>query len=179
MNRLLCRAGTVLLTWLLLACGPSRQDTLKDWMAVERKLITPMVKKIPEPKPFHHLAYDEAASADPFARQFFIAAAAAEQQKNNPDLSLAHKSRKRDPLEDYALESIAFVGTLEKEGRAVGLVRAQGKVYQVLPGQYLGKNFGKILRIDNTSIQLRELAKDQEGNWLQRDATLRIQGESK
>ena len=41
------------------------------------------------------------------------------------------------------------------------------------------KNFGKILRIDDTSIQLRELAKDQEGNWLQRDATLRIQGESK
>ena len=179
MNRLHYRACTVLLPCVLLACGPSRQDTLKDWMAEERKSITPSVKKIPDPKPFHHLAYDEAGNADPFSRQFFIVAAATEQLKNSPDLSLAHKSRKRDPLEEYALESIAFVGTMEKQGRSVGLVRAQGKVYQVLAGQYIGKNFGKILRIDDTSIQLRELAKDQEGNWLQRDATLRIQGESK
>ena len=82
-------------------------------------------------------------------------------------------------MEEYALESIAFVGVMQKQGHSVGLVRAQGKVYPVLAGQYLGKNFGKILRIDDTSIQLRELAKDQEGNWLQRDATLRIQGESK
>ena len=61
----------------------------------------------------------------------------------------------------------------------MGLVRAQEKVFQVLVGQYIGKNFGKVLRIDQTSIQLRELAQDQEGKWLQRDATLRIQGGSK
>ena len=94
-------------------------------------------------------------------------------------MSLAHKSRKRDSLEEYPLEAITFVGTLEKQGRAVGLVRAQEKVFQVLVGQYIGKNFGKVLRIDQTSIQLRELAQDQEGKWLQRDATLRIQGGSK
>ena len=179
MNRVFLRACAFLLPWALLACGPSRQETLKDWMVEERKLITPMVKKIPEPKPFYHLGYDAVGSSDPFARQFLVAAAVTEQQKENPDLSLAHKSRKRDPLEEFALESIAFVGTLEKQGRAVGLVRAQGKVFQVLAGQYIGKDFGKILRIDETSIQLREVAQDEEGKWLQRDATLRIQGGSK
>jgi len=178
MNRV-SRACVLMLTWALLACGPSRQEDLKDWIAEERKSITPMVKKIPEPKPFFHLGYDEVGSSDPFARQFFVAAAVTEQQRESPDLSLAHKSRKRDPLEEYAFESMAFVGTMEKQGRAVGLIRAEEKVFQVVAGQYVGKNFGKILRIDATSIQLRELAQDQEGKWLQRDATLRIQGGSK
>ena len=173
------RACIFLLPCALLACGPSRQETLKDWMAEERKSITPMVKKIPEPKPFFHLAYEEVGSSDPFARQFFVAAAVSAQQKGNPDFSSPHKSRKRDPLEEYALETIVFVGTMEKQGRAVGLVRAQGKVFQVLTGQYIGKNLGKVLRIDESSIQLREVAQDQDGMWLQRDATLRIQGESK
>lgn len=179
MNRVCSSACVFLLPWALLGCGPSRQEALKDWIAEERKSITPMVRKIPEPKPFYHLGYDEVGSSDPFAKQSFVAAAVTEQQKENPDLSLAHKSRKRDSLEEYPLEAITFVGTLEKQGRAVGLVRAQEKVFQVLVGQYIGKNFGKILRIDETSIQLRELAQDQEGKWLQRDATLRIQGGSK
>ena len=158
------------------ACGPTVQDNLRNWMAEQRKATIPQVKKIAPPKPFTYLAYDEIGGNDPFAKQFLINTAIAEYQKQNPDLSLAHKGRERDPLENFAVEAMSFVGTLEKQGRTVGLVRVQGQVYQVLPGQYLGKNFGKIIRIDESAITLRELAQNQDGKWAQRDTNLRIQG---
>ena len=116
---------------------------------------------------------------DPFTKQYFVALANAEADKANPDLSLSQKSRPRQPLESIPLESMNFVGMLEKQGRFVGLLRANGIVHQVVPGQYIGKNFGKVLRVDESGIQLREIAQDAGGKWLERDTYLRIQGSNK
>jgi type IV pilus assembly protein PilP len=173
------RASLALMGLLLSACGPSRQDTLRDWMEEQRQASIPSVKKIPAPQPFKHLAYEQGDRNDPFARQYFVALANAAAEKENPDLSLSQKSRPRQPLESIPLESMNFVGTLEKQGRSVGLVRANGVVHQVVPGQYIGKNFGKVLRVDESGIQLREIAQDAGGKWSERDTYLRIQGSSK
>jgi type IV pilus assembly protein PilP len=66
------------------------------------------------------------------------------------------------------------VGMLEMQGQTVGLVRVNGIVHQVVPGQYLGKNFGKVWRVDESGIALREIAHDADGRWLERDAQLRM-----
>lgn len=163
----------------LSACGPSRQDALRDWMAEQRKASVPSVKKIPPPRAFVHLPYEQADNKDPFAKQFFVALATSEMESANPDLSLAQKSRPRQALENIGLESMVFVGTLEKQGRMVALVRANGIVHQITPGQYLGKNFGKVTRLDASGIQLREIAQDSAGKWHERDAFLRAQGSNK
>jgi type IV pilus assembly protein PilP len=172
-------AGVFLMGALLSACGPSRQDALRDWMQEQRTASVPRVNKIPAPQPFKHLPYEQGERKDPFTKQYFLALAKAEADKANPDLSLSQKSRTRQPLESIALEAMNFVGILEKQGRTVGLVRANGTVYQVMPGQYIGKNFGKVLRVNESGIQLREIAQDAGGKWLERDAYLRLQGSSK
>lgn len=172
-------AGLTLAVALLSACGSSRQDDLRQWMEEQRKASVPSVKKIPAPQPFKHLSYEQGDRKDPFTKQYFVALANAEAEKANPDLSLSQKSRARQPLESIPLESMNFVGMLEKQGRSVGLLRANGIVHQVVPGQYLGKNFGKVLRVDESGIQLREIAQDAGGKWLERDIYLRIQGSNK
>ena len=156
----LARGAVLLVAVLLVACGPSRQDTLREWMEEQRKASIPTVKKIPAPQPFKHLSYEQGDRKDPFTKQYFVALANAAAEKENPDLSLSQKSRARQPLESIPLESMNFVGMLEKQGRSVGLVRANGIVHQVVPGQYIGKNFGKVLRVDESGIQLREIAQD-------------------
>jgi len=171
--------GLLLVTLLLSACGPSRQDTLRDWIAEQRKASVPSVKKIPAPQPFQHLPYEPGERKDPFAKQVLVAQLNVEAEKASPDLSLKHKSRARQTLESMPLEAMSFVGILEKQGRAMGLVRADGVLHQVAPGQYLGKNFGKVLRIDEKGIQLREIAQDANGKWSEREAYLRIQGSNK
>ncbi len=175
----LARGAVLLVAVLLAACGPSRQDTLREWMEEQRKASIPTVKKIPAPQPFKHLSYEQGDRKDPFTKQYFVALANAAAEKENPDLSLSQKSRARQPLESIPLESMNFVGMLEKQGRSVGLVRANGIVHQVVPGQYIGKNFGKVLRVDESGIQLREIAQDAGGKWLERDTYLRIQGSNK
>ena len=172
-------ASLLLVTLSLSACGPSRQDTLRDWIAEQLKANVPSVKKIPEPQPFQHLPYEQGERKDPFAKQILVAQVNAEADKASPDLSLQHKSRARQTLESIPLESMNFVGILEKQGRVMGLVRADGVLHQVVPGQYLGKNFGKVLRVDEKGIQLREIAQDANGKWSEREAYLRIQGSNK
>jgi len=171
--------GLILAVALLSACGPSRQDHLLEWMEEQRKASVPRVKKIPAPQPFKHLSYEQGDRKDPFTKQYFVALANAEAEKANPDLSLSQKSRARQPLESIPLEAMSFVGILERPGRSVGLVRANGILHQVVPGQYIGKNFGKVLRVDESGIQLREIAQDAGGKWLERDTYLRIQGSNK
>lgn len=178
MSKLL-RAGGLLVCAFLAACGPSRQDALRQWMQEQRQASVPSVKKIPPPQPFKHLPYEQGDRKDPFTKQYFVALANAEAEKSNPDLSLSQKSRQRQPLESIPLEAMSFVGLLEKPGRSVGLVRANGVVHQVVPGQYIGKNFGKVLRVEESGIQLREIAQDPGGKWMERDTYLRIQGSSK
>jgi type IV pilus assembly protein PilP len=41
-------------------------------------------------------------------------------------------------------------------------------------GNYLGRNFGKILNIQEDKIELREIVKDADGRWEERQASLAL-----
>jgi len=174
MKRLLL-AGWFALIGLLPACAPSRQDSLHAWMQAQRKVSVPRVETVAAPLVFKHLPYEHDQRTDPFAKQYFVALTNAPEEHANSNLSRAHKSRVRQPLESIALESMDCVGMLEMQGHTVGLVRVNGTVHQVVPGQYIGKNFGKVWRVDESGIALREIAHDADGRWLERDAQLRMQ----
>ena len=174
MKRLLLAVWLALIG-LLPACAPSRQDSLHAWMQAQRKVSVPRVETVAAPLVFKHLPYEHDQRKDPFAKQYFVALTNAPEENANSNLSRAHKSRVRQPLESIALESMDCVGMLEMQGHTVGLVRVNGTVHQVVPGQYIGKNFGKVWRVDESGIALREIAHDADGRWLERDAQLRMQ----
>ncbi len=172
----LSRAGFLVLCFLLTACGPSRQDDLRQWMQEQRQAGVPLARSLAAPQVFKHLPYLKGERKDPFTKHSLLALASAQAAPVNPHISLLHKSRTRQPLEDIALESMHFVGMLEKQGRYVALVRANGVLHQVFLGQYIGKNFGKVWRVDESGIALQEVAQDAEGKWLERKTYLRLQG---
>jgi type IV pilus assembly protein PilP len=88
-------------------------------------------------------------------------------------------TRRKEPLESYPLDAMKMVGSLIKEGRPVALLRIDNLVYQVSPGNYLGQNFGKVLKIGETELVLREIVQDAAGEWIERTATLQLQERSK
>jgi type IV pilus assembly protein PilP len=55
------------------------------------------------------------------------------------------------------------------------LIKADRLLYQVRVGNYLGQNYGKIVRITENSIQLREIIQDVTGEWIERDTELVLQ----
>jgi len=46
-------------------------------------------------------------------------------------------------------------------------------------GNHLGLNYGRVTRIDETELALREIVQDAAGEWIERPATLQLQERSK
>jgi type IV pilus assembly protein PilP len=72
-----------------------------------------------------------------------------------------------------------MVGSLTKAGQPVALVRVDNLVYQVRAGNYLGQNYGRVTKVTETSIALREIVQDAAGEWIERTATLQLTEGSK
>ena len=62
-----------------------------------------------------------------------------------------------------------------KNGQTYALLRVDNLLYQVKPGDYLGQNYGKITRITETGVSLREIVQDAAGEWIERPSALQLQ----
>ena len=171
----------LMLALSLSACAPSGQEELQAWMNEQRRVTKPQVQPIPEPKKFTPQPYTQEASTDPFSNQKLTQALKREsaQSTSNAALVAPELSRRKEPLEGYPLDSMAMVGSLIKEGKPVALVKVDNLLYQVHPGNYLGQNFGKIVKVGETEVVLREIVQDAAGEWIERTATLQLQERSK
>jgi type IV pilus assembly protein PilP len=47
-------------------------------------------------------------------------------------------------------------------------------VFRVVEGNYVGQNFGRIVHISETQIDVREIVPNGLGGWTERDATLML-----
>ncbi|HWI84579.1 pilus assembly protein PilP [Ramlibacter sp.] len=169
------------LSLLLGACSQSGQDELQDWMRQQRAQTRPKVDPIPEPKRFSPQAYTEERSVDPFSNQKLTQALRREsaQSTSNAALVAPELARRKEPLEAYPLDAMAMVGSLLKQGKPMALVRVDNLLYQVRPGNYLGQNYGRIVKVTETEVVLREIVQDAAGEWIERPATLQLQERSK
>jgi type IV pilus assembly protein PilP len=166
---------------VLSACGSSGEEELQAWMSEQRAVTKPNVQPIPEPKKFSPQSYTQEGSTDPFSNQKLAQALKREsaQSAGNGALVAPELARRKEPLEGFPLDSMTMVGSLHKEGLPVALVRVDNLLYQVRPGNYLGQNFGKIMKVGETEVILREIVQDAAGEWIERSATLQLQERSK
>ena len=178
----LALAGLVALATLMLAaCGPSGQEEMQAWMARQRASLHPRIEPIPEPRPFEPQAYTQAGAVDPFSPQKLALAlrrdanlAAATSALVAPEIK-----RRKEPLEGYPLDAMSMVGSLMKQGRPIALIKVDNQLHQVAVGQYLGQNYGRVLRITESEVRIRELVQDPSGTWVERPATLQLQERAK
>jgi type IV pilus assembly protein PilP len=84
-------------------------------------------------------------------------------------------NRRKQPLEAHPLDAMAMVGSLNRDGKLVALVKVDSLLYQVRPGNYLGQNFGRVTRITETEVVMREIVQDSAGEWIERAAALQLQ----
>jgi type IV pilus assembly protein PilP len=167
---------------VLSACGGSEHEEVQKWMADQRAQTKPQVTPIPEPKKFAPQAYVQEASTDPFSNQKLTQALKRDSQQAgtaSAALLAPELNRRKEPLESYPLDSMAMVGSLHKQGLPVALVKVDNLLYQVKPGNYLGQNYGRITKVGETEVVLRELVQDAAGEWVERTATLQLQEKSK
>jgi type IV pilus assembly protein PilP len=166
---------------VLSGCSGAAEDELRQWMAQQKNQTFPKVKPLAEPKQFKPENYTEVAEFDPFNNKKLTIALKkdATQASANGALLAPELARRKEPLEEFPLDTIALVGSLLRDGKPVGLVTVGKLLYQVRQGDYLGQNYGRITKIAETEVTLREIVQDAAGEWIERAASLQLQERSK
>jgi type IV pilus assembly protein PilP len=161
----------------LSGCGSSGDEELRQWMAELRATTKPRVTPLTEPKKFFPQSYAMESGVEPFNPVKLTQALRREstQSASNAALIAPEMARRKEPLEAYPLDVMAMVGSLDKKGTPTALLRVDKLLYQVKVGNYIGQNYGKITRITENSIQLREIVQDATGDWIERTASLDLQ----
>ncbi|WP_375138456.1 pilus assembly protein PilP [Rubrivivax albus] len=159
---------------VLLAGCSANEDELRGWMDQQRREVKPNVTPLAAPKAFVPESYTGVADVDPFSTQKL--SVAIKQEARQPNSLLASElNRRKEPLESYPLDSMSMVGSVSRDGRPFALLRVASLLYQVKVGDYLGQNYGRVTRIDETGVTLREIVQDAAGEWIERSASLQLQ----
>ena len=132
------------------------------------------VTPLSPPKKFNPEPYVSAQAVEPFSPQK-LSVALKQEARQPSSLLAAELNRRKEPLEAYPLDSMAMVGSVARGSQPFALLRVDNLLYQVKLGDYLGQNFGRVTRIAETELKLREIVQDAAGEWIERDASLQLQ----
>jgi type IV pilus assembly protein PilP len=168
------QAAALMLTTLALAGCGADIDELKAWMDTQRREVKPNVTPLVAPKRFDPQAYMAANAVSPFSSHKLAVATRQDMREPNPLLT-AELNRRREPLEAFPLDSMSMVGSMNKQGRAYALLKVDALLYQIKVGDHLGQNYGRVTRVAENEVGLREIVQDASGEWIERQTALQLQ----
>jgi type IV pilus assembly protein PilP len=162
---------------VLSACAAD-QDELQQWMEQQKREVKPNVEPLSPPKKFNPQPYAALGAVEPFSTQKLTVALKQEARQPN-SLLAAEINRRKEPLEAYPVDSMAMVGSVTRNGRPYALLKVDNLLYQVKQGDYLGQNYGKIIKISETDVAYREIVQDAAGEWIERMSALQLQDKAR
>ena len=166
---------------MLAGCFGGKDAELQQWM-VEQKGNTPVkITPVAEPKKFKPQAYTQEAATEPFNNLKLLQALRKDSTQSAANLALISPelARRKEVLESFPLDTVSMVGTLNKKNTLVALLRVDKLLYQAKVGNYVGQNYGRITKISDSEVVLREIAQDASGEWIERKVDLRLQTKDK
>jgi len=156
---------------LVSACQQKEKQNLSKFIADADRMEASEIEPLPVIKPVELYAYSAQEFADPFNVENLKPKQVVSARSGiGPDTN-----RRREPLENYPLDSLKMVGTLfrETEERAI-ILTPEGAVQTAVVGNYLGQNYGKIISIDESEIVVKEQVLNSAGTWVGRDASIKV-----
>jgi len=165
-----CRATLAILALFALGGCTGGMDDLEQYVKEVKAKPGGNIEPLPDIKPYESFTYDATSMRSPFTPDTPVVAEGGGGSGVRPDTS-----RNREFLEQFPLDTLRMVGTLEAGGSFFGLVQDKdGLVHRVLPGNHLGQNDGKILRISSAAIELVEIVPDGLGGYFERPAAVAL-----
>ena len=161
---------------LIGGCESNRDfSDLQAFMDEVRARPKGSIEPLPKFQPYESFTYGAASLRSPFQPPVKIDLAS--RQKGSADVK-PDESRVKQFLEDFNIETFQMVGTLANDGGIFALISGSSGVHRVRVGDYLGRNHGRILAIDDAKIDVVEIVPDGEGGWLERPRSLSLKERS-
>jgi type IV pilus assembly protein PilP len=156
---------------LLSACG-GRDDDLRAYIDEVKARPGGRIEPLPPVEPAPTYVYQ------PGARRAPVTPDAPQRRVSNEPKAVnavdgPDQNRPRECLEQFPLDTLRMVGTLADRRASFGLVQTtDGLVHRVAVGNHLGQNYGRIISITDSEIQLVETISDGLGGYLERPAAI-------
>jgi len=153
---------------VLSGCGGGNAD-LQQYIDEVKSRPGRRIDPLPPIRPAPTFVYDAGTRRSPF-----VPDAPANIAAGNPDaVDGPSPDRPREFLEQFPLDALRMVGSLEINQLQAGLVQAtDGLVHRVIVGNHLGQNYGRVTSISDSQIELVEIIPDGLGGYIQRPASI-------
>jgi len=159
---------------LLAGCGNDDFGDLNHYISEVKARPKQPIKPLPEIKIIEPFMFKSEGLRDPFRPL------EQPEQTKGADVSTGNgirpdTARHKEELESFPLDGLRMVGTVDMKSTLWGLVKASdGTIYRVKTGNYVGKNYGKIIRIVSDKIELMEIVPDEPGTWREQPASIAL-----
>ena len=145
-------------------------DDLDEYINTVKDRPGGRIAALPEIKPYEVFTYiaDTEGFRSPFVPDLPQHSANSPNSGTRPD-----PERSREFLEQFSLDTLRMVGTLEQGEQNFGLVQtSDGLIHRVVAGNYMGQNDGRIINISESEIGMIEIISDGIGGYVERDAAV-------
>ncbi|WP_166266357.1 pilus assembly protein PilP [Marinobacter caseinilyticus] len=160
---------------LLSACSQGNGfSDIDRFMQETRSKPRGFVEPLPEFKAYEAFSYASADRRAPFEPPVDVQLTMVDEQPQSdiePDLD-----RPREILENFGLAELKMVGTLKgASGSQFALISdGEGGVHRVRGGNYVGQNYGRIIGVSESRIELIEIVPNGRGGWVERPRSLSL-----
>jgi type IV pilus assembly protein PilP len=158
----------------LAACSNDDFSDLNQYISKVKAEPKGAIKPLPEIKVIEPFMFNPEGLRDPFKPLEQPEQDEVAEQSTGGGIK-PDTSRRKEELEAFPLEALKMVGTVTIKSKLWGLVKADdGTIHRVQAGNYMGKNFGKIIRIATDKIELMEIVPDKPGSWREQQTSLAL-----
>jgi len=170
---------SALMMVILSGCGDSNLADLKVYVDEVKARPKGTIQPLPEFKPYEIFQYSVAGLRAPFTVPVEVELIRYQREQANSNVK-PDENRVKEYLEGFNIDALRMVGTLAmSDDNLWALVDdSQGGVHRVRPGNFVGRNHGKVLDIDVGQIDVIEIVPDGHGGWLERPRSIRLEDES-
>ncbi len=159
----------------LAGCANSNLQDLQQYVQEVKNSQKGRIEPLPEFKPFETFTYNALSLKDPFVPWQTADAVKRSGQQLAGTGPQPDFNRRKEILEQFPLDSLRMVGTLERDGRLWAIIKApDGLVHRVREDNYMGQNHGKIIRLAEGKIEITEIMSDGLGGWMERPTSVTL-----
>lgn len=171
-KRKLVQIAPLAFSLLLAACGGDNFNDIDAYMAEKKARPAGHIKPIPPFQSYKSFSYGASGLRSPFEKPIEVKDIARIQTRTDvvPD-----ENRTKEYLEQYSLDSLTMVGTLEQSGTLWALMQDQdGSVHRVMQGNYVGRNHGRIVETSESYVAVVEIVSNGVDGWVERPRTIKL-----
>lgn len=156
----------------LAACGDGGMQDLEQYVKKIKARKPGRIEPLPEIKQIETFVYVANNRRNPFLP---TQAEESEEVLLDDNGLTPDSNRRKEELENFPLDSIRMVGTVDLNDTVWGLVKTKDKtIYRIKVGNYMGQNHGQITSISENKIELTEIIPKKPRGFMERQASVSL-----